>query len=559
MISIEHLTYSYPRAARPVLRDISLHVRPGERVLLAGPSGAGKSTLLRLLNGLVPHFSGGQIAGRVRVAGLDPIAGGPPLLSRHVGFVFQNPEAQAVLDEVEAEVAFGLENAAVPPAEMARRVPEALEMVGLWALRKRPVRTLSGGERQRLAIASALVLRPQLLVLDEPTSQLDPAAADELLHTLLRLNEQLGLTIVLAEHRLERVLPFAERVVYLEDGRITLDEPVPECLPRLPHLPPVAELGRRLNWQPLPLTVTEATPWTAGIPAGSSLAYQEEGTKAQAYGGPQATNLRLEARGLHFAYGRQPALRGVDLQLRAGEAVALMGRNGSGKTTLLRCLVGLLRPGEGHILLDGADISGRDTATLARDVAYLPQNPDDLLFAETVAGELAATLRNHGRLDRTAGIPAGSIQSTLERLDLLPYAATYPRDLSVGQRQRVALGAVTVTRPGLLLLDEPTRGLDSAARQRLLAHWRRWLAEGLGLLLVTHDVELAAQIADRVMILDHGEVVAEGSAGDVLSTIPDFMPQMAQLFPGRGWLTVDDVLEAKAQMDAGVKDKIINL
>ena len=215
-----------------------------------------------------------------------------------------------------------------------------------------------------------------------------------------------------------------------------------------------------------------------------------------------------------------------------------MGRNGAGKSTLLKCLVGLLRPAGGEVWVNGRSTRGRDVADICRQAAYLPQNPDDLLFAETVADELAVTLRNHG-LTRQNGV-AG----LLEQLNLTEVAAEYPRDLSVGQRQRVALGAVAVTQPKLLLLDEPTRGLDYAAKQTLVAIWRRWLAAGMGLLLVTHDVELVAQIAQRTLIISQGEIIAAGETADILAASPLFAPQIARLFPGSGWLTVEDALAA---------------
>ena len=258
MITFSRLTYHYPGQARPALRDIDLRINAGEFVLLTGPSGAGKSTLLRCLNGLVPHFTGGRISGGVTVAGLDVVAAGPNRLSREVGFVFQNPEAPAVLDQVEAEIAFGLEQANMPASQMRQRVTDVMDRLALTPLRRRAINTLSGGERQRLALATALALRPRILALDEPTSQLDPEAAANLLDMLVRLNRDDGLTVVLVEHRLERVLPYADRVVVVDDGRIVADGPVLETLDDLPYLPPVTALGRRMGWQPPPLTVDEA-------------------------------------------------------------------------------------------------------------------------------------------------------------------------------------------------------------------------------------------------------------------------------------------------------------
>ncbi len=532
MIALSDLSYTYPQAATPALRHIDWAIGDGEFVLLAGRSGSGKSTLLRCFNGLVPHFTGGVLAGKVMVAGLDAVRAGPRRLSRLVGFVAQDPEAQSVLDQVEAEVAFALENAAIPPPEMRARVEEALALVDLLPLRDRGLATLSGGERQRLTIAAALALRPRVLVLDEPTSQLDPHSAADVLRALVRLNEELGLTIVLAEHRLERVLRYADRLTYLEAGRIVVDAPAREALARLDAAgidvgPPLVKVARALNWQPLPLTVMEAQPFANSIAPAPPRPPRQ----------PSAVTPVLAIEGLRFAYHGRPALNGIELTAGAGEAVALLGRNGAGKSTLLKCIVGLLAAQAGEIRVDGRSTRGRSVADLCRVIGYLPQNPDDLLFAETVADELRTTLRNH-RLPETPGLTT----DLLRELELDGLQDAYPRDLSVGQRQRVALGAVTVTRPRLLLLDEPTRGLDGATKAALVALWRQWLAEGAALLLVTHDVELAATIAHRTVILNQGQVIAAGPTGDVLAGSSEFAPQIARLFPGTGWLTPADVL-----------------
>lgn len=540
-IQFSRFTYTYPQALHPALSGVNLRIEEGEFVLVTGVSGAGKSTLLRALNGLVPHFSGGKVQGHVSVAGHSPAVEGPQVLSRVVGFVFQDPEAQFVVDRVEDEIAFALENLALPPAQMRLRVEEVMDLLGLTPLRDRPLESLSGGEKQRVAIGAALALRPRVLVLDEPTSQLDPWSADEVLQALVRLNRELGLTVILAEHRLERVLPYADRLVYLpapsegrrRNGRV-LSGPPRQVLPRMELTPPLVTLGKALGWDPLPITLEEA-PATSG-----ELRTTSNQQPATSYRQP-ATLLCI--RGLSFSYGATPALRGVDLEVGMGELVALMGRNGSGKTTLLRCVVGLLHPSGGEIELEGRSLVGLDPTRICRQVGYLPQEPDDLLFAETVAEELAVTLRNHGLLDRPPISPA----TLLERLGLGGVATAYPRDLSVGQRQRVALGAVTVTRPRLLLLDEPTRGMDYLAKQGLVRLLREWQAEGVGVLLVTHDVELAAQAADRVVVLDQGEVVAAGPPSEVLSGPSLFAPQIARLFPGTGWLTVEEALAGLAR------------
>ncbi|MFM7584448.1 MAG: ABC transporter ATP-binding protein [Caldilinea sp.] len=542
MIQLEHLTYCYPGATHPALKDISLELPEGQLILLIGPSGAGKSTLLRCLNGLVPHFSGGVLSGRVRVAGLDPVAATPQLLSQQVGFVFQDPEAQFVTDQVEDEIAFALENAAMPPQAMRVRVEETLDLLGLTPLRDRSLQQLSGGERQRVAIAAALALRPKLLVLDEPTSQLDPKSAEDVLNALVRLNHDLGLTIILAEHRLERVLPFVDSVISLPaaDGGALLYADTLAAMQAVELVPPLVAVGKALGWQPLPLTVKEglrfSRPWLAAQrQAGTVLPLQRR--ESLRPGEPT-----LRARGLRVRFRQQEILRGVDLSLWPGEIVVLMGRNGAGKTTLLRTLVGLLRPWAGDVSIGSRPNAGRTVAEICRQVGYLPQDPNSLLFAESVQDELLVTLQNHqgaGALQQE-GFPS----QLLARLGLADKAAAYPRDLSVGERQRVALAAVTVTQPATLLLDEPTRGLDYRAKLALEQLLRGWRDDGTAILVVTHDVELAAAIADRVILMSQGEIIAEGPPTEVLATSPLFAPQIARLFPESGWLTAEDVTGA---------------
>ncbi len=595
LIHFDHVTFAYPGATGPALQEVSLDLPEGELILVIGASGSGKSTLLRCLNGLTPHFSGGDMRGNVRVAGFDPVAATPRVLSRQVGFVFQDPEAQFVMERVEDEIAFALENAAMPPQEMRVRVEETLDLLDLTPLRNRLLKTLSGGERQRVSIAAALALRPRILVLDEPTSQLDPKSAEDVLNALVRLNADLGLTILLAEHRLERVLPFVDRILYLPEagGPLLCDEPR-TVLRQIDLAPPLVKLGKALHWEPLPLTIKEglrfSRPWlrdrTApadkpkpllAIPANRQPPY-------------------IEVHGLTVRYGATEVVRSVDFAVRPGEVVALMGRNGAGKTTLLRSLVGLVKPQAGVIKVAGESIAGQAVADICRRVGYLPQDPNTLLFAETVREEMLVTLRNHGEGRKELSMVDGQLpivndqaaagdsqftihnsQFTIEntasegrgargevqeargegrgargkfadpdallaRLGLTHKAGAYPRDLSVGERQRVALAAITVTLPGALLLDEPTRGLDYAAKAKLVALLKGWRADGAAIVLVTHDVELAAALADRVVLMSQGQVIAEGTPAAVLGASPLFAPQIARLFPETGWLTAEDVM-----------------
>ncbi len=552
MITLERLSYRYPDQPAPVLHEVSLTIPPGSFTLIIGPSGGGKSTLLRCLNGLVPHFSGGEIAGTVRVLGHDPVALGPRVMSRHVGMVFQSPEAQFVLDRVEDEIAFALEHAGLPRDEMRLRVEEALDLLDLARLRDRELTTLSGGERQRVAIAAALALRPAVLALDEPTSQLDPQSAEEVLQALVRLNEDLGLTVVLVEHRVERVLPFTNQVIAVDPAGGVSAGPPRTVLAQVVHAPPVVAVARAYGWSPLPLSVKEARPFAAASAperasesagAGGAPPLRASPTPRSPHAaverGAGGAPAYLEVANLAAGYGAAPVLSGVSLSVWPGEIAVLMGRNGVGKSTLLRCIVGLLRPRRGSVRVAGRIATGRPVAELSRLIACLPQESDSLLFADSVAEELRVTLRNHGQPE------VGQVDELLGRLGLAGLAGRYPRDLSVGERQRVALGAVTVTWPGGLLLDEPTRGLDYAAKDGLAALLRQWRDAGAAILLVTHDVEFAATVADRVLVLGRGGLVADGPPRSVLGSSPLFAPQIARLFPGSGWLTAEDALAGR--------------
>lgn len=540
LIRLQRVSYTYPGSETPALDCVDISISAGEFLLVAGPSGSGKSTFLRTINGLVPHFSGGSISGDVIVRDLSAIEVGPQSLSRYVGFVSQNPEAQTILEKVEPEIAFALENAAVSRDEMHSRVREVLDYLNLTPLRSRSITTLSGGERQRVAIACALALRPEILVLDEPTSQLDPKAASDVLQLLRKLNEDMGLTIILSEHRLERVLSFADSVAYFENGRLLTHDQVRHSLDYFPHLPPLISLAQKLNWEPVPLSLSEAYEHTAPY---AEPIFDRNEENIQRPGQQQADPL-LRVDDLAFSYRRNTStLDGINFRVQPGEVLALMGPNGSGKSTLLRCIVGLLQPSQGDIRFNGRSLLNRDTAELAQKIAYLPQYPDDLLFAESVCQELEVTLRNHN-------IHSGSqVETTLNNLELAEYAEAYPRDLSTGQRQRVALGAVTVTLPNLLLLDEPTRGQDGRIKQQLMKIWQGWKSEGMALIIATHDVDLAVQLADRVVILADGKIEACGLAHNVLASSEIFAPHIARLFPGRGWLTENDVLEGLARSE----------
>lgn len=567
MIRFEQVSVTYGDAPAPAISGVDLTVPEGELVLLVGPSGVGKSTLLGTVSGLVPHFTGGRLRGRVTVDGRDTRTHKPRELADLVGTVGQDPLAHFVTDVVEDELAYGMESLGLAPDVMRRRVEETLDLLGLAELRDRPIATLSGGQRQRVAIGSVLTPHPKVLVLDEPTSALDPAAAEEVLAVLQRLVHDLGTTVLLAEHRLERVVQYADHVILLPGPG---EPPVvgdPERIMAVsPVYPPVVALGRLAGWEPLPLSVRDARRGAAELR--ERLAGTEPLPVAGAGGPGAVSNIRTGAGGpsprgalarllrrreavpvsgdpeflavvkdLGVRRDRIEALRRVSLTVAPGETIALMGRNGAGKSTLLCALVGMVEPASGSVVVGGRTPHRTQPRELIRQVGLVPQEPRDLLYADTVAAECAAA-------DGDAGAAPGSCRALVG--ELLPDVrdTTHPRDLSEGQRLALALAVVLTGRPPLLLLDEPTRGLDYAAKGRLVGVLRALAAEGHAIVLATHDVELAAELAHRVVILADGEIVADGPTHRVVVSSPAFAPQVAKIMAPQEWLTVTQVRTA---------------
>lgn len=547
MITFQNVSFSYPNSIKPAINNISFTIHRGELVLITGVSGSGKSTLLKCINGLVPHFSGGSISGKITIDGHDPVKESPKSLCQVVGFVFQDPECQFVMDRVEDEIAFVLENFDFPPQEIEERINKALSSFDLNDLRYRNISNLSGGEQQKVAIASVLALQPSILVLDEPTSQLDPESADNLLQILKDLNEHENLTIILSEHRLERVVPYTNRIIHLDaQGNLEAAGHPRQVLQNIDIEIPLIEAAKILEWKSMPLSVDEAKYIAQHEGSVPDIHIKNKKRNSNVILFPQVVfhmsdpvsydNPLIQINNLSFSYNGISALSGVSLNLYQGEIAVLMGVNGAGKSTLARCIVGLLRPQYGNILFAGKDLSDLTVAEICRDIAFLPQDPNMMLFADKVEDELWITLRNH-RIE----IPPISPLKLLKQLGLSDKANQYPRDLSTGERQRVALGAILVTKPSAILLDEPTRGLDYAAKRKLVELLKTWQVEGKAILLITHDVEFAAQIADTVIILDQGKIIQQGKAKEIFSQFSPYITQIAQVFPGHGWITIKDI------------------
>ena len=539
MIVFDRVTVTYADAPAPVLRNVNLRIDEGELCLVVGRTGSGKSTLLGAINGLVPHFTGGTLAGTVTVDDRSTADHPPREFADVVGVVGQDPSAGFVTDTVEEELAYGMEQLAVPPDVMRKRVEETLDLLGLAELRHRALHELSGGQQQRVAIGSVLTAHPRVLVLDEPTSALDPTAAEEVLAAITRLVHDLGVTVVLAEHRLERVVQYADRVVHLRgDGTVTDGAPA-DVFRDSGVAPPVVELGRLARWAPLPLSVRDARR-QAG-PLRDSVAGRPV---PDARGIPSTAPVTtLRARTVSVRYGDVLAVRDVDLDLHAGRVTALMGRNGSGKSSLLWALQGSGPRQRGTVDVGGRDPKALPAAQARTLVGLVPQTPADLLYLGDVGAELE-------QADRESGPASTSARDLLDRLTPGIADEMHPRDLSEGQRLSLVLAVQLRAAPDVVLLDEPTRGLDYPGKQALIRIVNDLVAEGRTVVISTHDVEFVASAADRVVVLAEGEIVADGPTTDVIVASPAFAPQVAKILAPLPYLTVWQVEQALARVAA---------
>ena len=536
LVHLDRVSVRYPDAAAPTLTDVNLAIEEGELVLVIGRTGSGKSTLLGCLNGHVPHFTGGTLAGSVRIAGLDTATHRPRDLAGLVGVVGQDPLAGFATDTVEEELAYGMEQLGLTPAVMRKRVEETLDLMGIADLRAAPLRDLSGGQQQRVAIGAVLTMHPRLLVLDEPTSALDPTGAEEVLAAITRLVHDLGVTVVVAEHRLERVVQYADRIVEVADGRVRDGAPA-QILRDSVGAPPVVHLGRYAGWSPLPVSVRDARRAAAPLRAALAQVPQPADEAAAASSGiPDLTT-----RGLHVEHGQVRAVAGVDLSLPAGRVTALMGRNGAGKSSLLWALQGSGPRSAGRVALaDGTDPRELDPRSRRRRIGLVPQTASDLLYLDTVGSECA-------QADRESGAAPGSAAALLERLAPGIPGQRHPRDLSEGQKLALVLAVQLTADPQVILLDEPTRGLDYPAKDQLSQTLRALAQSGHAILVSTHDVEFVATVADDVVVMAEGVIVAHGPTREIVSASPAYAPQVTKIVAPHEYLTVAEVVHALAE------------
>ncbi|MEN6343359.1 MAG: energy-coupling factor transporter ATPase [Methanospirillum sp.] len=479
MIELEQYSYAYPSRTENALENVSLRVKRGEIVLVTGPTGAGKTTLCLAASGVLHHDYGGASSGRIALMGRDVAEyDGLAEIGRHVGVVFDDPDAQLIFTTVEEEIASGLEGLPLPREELLARMERILELTGTADLRDRAPHTLSGGQKQRVAIAATLALGTGILILDEPTSELDEEGTQRLFRILQQLKAE-GTTVLIVEHKLDALFALADRMIFLEGGRI-LAEGAPEELLRDERVRAVLH---------------------AGPPA---MALHSGGRHRIPTSAPPI--IRID--GLVHAYNGVAALRGLDLAIRPGEFVAVIGDNGSGKTTLIKHLVGLLKPTGGSVTVKGTDTRNAAIHELARSVGLVFQNPDTMLFEETVEREIAFGPSNLGYPD-----VADRVMRALDEVGLAAQRHTYPRSLSRGERQRLAIACVIATAPDVIVLDEPTTGLDAVESARVMALASRLREEGKTIVMVTHNMRIVEDFADRVVLLDHGILAADSDAG----------------------------------------------
>jgi len=533
LIKINNLCFSYANSKKNALSDISLEINDSEFILITGESGCGKSSLCRSINGLIPSFYGGKIIGKVEVENIDVTHSTPDEMSKHVGMVFQDPENQIVKNDVEREIAFGLENKGFSKTIMAKRVEEVLDSIGINHLRDRKISTLSGGEKQKIAIASVLALHPEILILDEPTSELDPKGAEEVLQIIRRLNEELGLTVILVEHRIDRVLNMVDRVIYMKKGRIEFDGNPRSWLKNLNQdidrigIPPISRLGVEIKKNDpnikIPLNIKEGRRFFSNIINENKTVKTKNIERKIDFD----DEIIVKTKKLWYKYpDGKTTLRDINLNIRKGEFVALIGRNASGKTTLCKTLNGLIKPTKGKVFIKNNDTRKIPVEKLAKHIGFLFQDPNVHLFTDTVEQEISFMMYNLGFGKKDI---KNRLDEIINQFNLNDFKDFYPRSLSSGEKQRVALASIISSKPDILILDEPTRGLDYGLKKNLMKYLNDYKQKGGTIILVSHDIEIIAEFADRVILMSEGKIIADDEKHNVLSKSLHFSPQINRL------------------------------
>lgn len=526
IVEVRDLTYTYPSGSEPVLRDINISIETGEFILLTGPSGCGKTTFCRSLNGLIPNFYNGAMEGEVIVNGLSTLDNPIKKMAQNVGLIFQNPDNQIFALTVEKDLAFGLENLGYTRDRIKDEISWAMKVTGIEHLKDRATHELSGGQKQRLTIAGVLAMRPKVIVMDEPTSFLDPVGAENIFDVLKNLNEAYGLTIILIEHRMDLAVNYVDRVIVFNDGRVVSDGKPKEVFAseetRLigVGIPRILELAKKLrshgiDLQEYPITVNEMYE----LLTSRLMVLRDKNYTSSEYRVSEETvnekHPLIEVENVFFSYpGDVEALRGVSLTVDQGDFLAIMGENGAGKSTLIKHFNGLLKPDQGSVVFDGRDISSSSVAEMSKRIGLVFQNPDDQLFEEDVEKEISFALKNFGYSD---DVIEKRVNWALGLLDIERYRDTSPFILSGGERKRVALASVLAWDPDVLVLDEPTIGQDHGQKEKLQHFLMQLRTQGKTTIVVTHDVEFVAESNPRLVLMAKGKIIADGPARKIMT------------------------------------------
>jgi len=528
VITCQNLTFFYPKTEKPAICDINLNVKEGEFLVITGPSGAGKTTFCLTLNGLIPHVTAGSLMGNVVTLGMNTREYPAYEFSKVVGIVLQDPESQFLVGTVKYDIVYALENLLTPREEMLKRLEWALKITRLEGFEDRLSYRLSGGQKQRVAIAAGLTLTPKILILDEPTSELDPIGKTEVLSTVKELNEKYGMTIILVTHEIEQVIDYADRIVVMDKGQIVAEgEPRKVLIEQIDKMrdigvkiPQVAEVGvflKKTGMIPnIPLNIQEA------FTLFSDLKLETKQISRKAVSIIQESPI-IEVKDLWFTYPEPPvtAISGINLKIYQGERVGVIGQNGSGKTTLVKHFNGLLKPTKGQVIVDGIDTKNATVGELSTKVGYVFQNPDHQIFSNTVREEVSFGPKNLGfskeEMERSCNM-------ALKMLGLTEVADENPFFLSKGERERVALASVMAMKPKVLIVDEPTTGQDWKTSMEIMGECEKLNAMGTTIITISHDMRLIAQTMNRVIVMAQGRVLLDGSAKETFSN-PDILKE----------------------------------
>lgn len=555
-IEIKELNYIYPEETLPALADINLEINDGEIVLLCGSSGSGKSTLAKCICGTIPRFYGGTIGGSISICGKKIETLSHREMAGEITIVFQDPERQLVMNKVHREIAYGLENIGVEGKIIKRRVWESLQFANLLDLAYRDINTLSGGEKQKVAIASALAYMPRCIILDEPTSQLDPSSSEEVMGLIRKINSELGVTIIVIEQRINKWFDISDRLIIMKDGKIAFsgenssiynekDQYINEFTPAY------IKFMKHIGIQKVPCSFKESRKLVESLAKNKCLIKKKSIKPQNAINGSEESGISINIKNLHFSYDNDEILKGINLVVHKGEFIGLLGANGAGKSTLLKCIMGLENfKGSIKLINDQFEANNRNIRLVAKNIGYVSQNPEDYISKDTVYDELKFTLDNYQIKDYER------IDEILNILEINSYRNKNPRDLSGGEKQRVAIASVLVLNPKVLLLDEPTRGLDDMVKKKLGLLLQKLNESGTTIIMVTHDTEFSAQFCKRYMLMFNGDIIFDGSGDELFGCGIYYSTQINKLFRSvdRNIFTLKDALESYELLAWEAKD-----